>query len=68
MRQLYFHNDQPNQFFSHQRILDFFEKIFSEKITPVSRKRGKLYFIGRCFGRWKLVKRHHWHNMDAPGW
>jgi len=68
LRQPYFYNDQPNQFFSHARILDFFEKVFSEKITPVAQQKGKLYFIGRCFGRWKLVKRHHWRKIDAPGW
>ena len=68
MRQPYFYNDQPNQYFSHQRILDFFEKVFSEKITPVAQKKRRLYFIGRCFGRWKLVKRYHWHRMDASGW
>jgi hypothetical protein len=68
LRQPYFYNDQPNQFFNHQRVLDFFEKIFSEKITPVAQKKGKLHFIGRCFGRWKFVKRHHWHKMKAEGW
>jgi hypothetical protein len=68
MRQPYFYDDQPNQFFSHQRVLDFFEKVFSQPITPVARKKGRLHFIGRCFGRWKLAKRNHWHKISAPGW
>ena len=68
MCQPYLHDDRPNQFFSHERILDFFEKVFSKKIMPVARKRGKSFFFGRCFGRWKLVKRHHWHKMEADGW
>lgn len=68
MRHPYFYDDQPNQFFDRQRVLDFFEKVFSQKITPVAQKRGKLYFIGRCFGRWKIVKRYHWHKVSASGW
>ncbi|MGH7994243.1 MAG: glycosyltransferase family 10 domain-containing protein, partial [Limisphaerales bacterium] len=68
LRQPYFHNDRPNRFFDHRRVLDFFETVFSQKITPAAQKRGKLYFIGRCFGRWKLVKRHHWHKICASGW
>ena len=64
MREPYFHDDQPNQFFNHQHVLDFFEKVFSQKITPVAQKRGKSYF----FGRWKIVKRHHWHRISAAGW
>ncbi len=68
MRQPYFHHDQPNRFFDHQRILDFFEKIYTQKITPVAQRRGKFHFLRRCFGRWKIVKRHHWHKMNVPGW
>jgi hypothetical protein len=68
LRQPYFHNDRPNQFFNRQRVLDFFETVFTQRITPVSQKKGSLYFIGRCFGRWKIVKRYHWHKMSTPGW
>lgn len=69
MRHPYFHDDQPNQFFSHQRILDFFEKIFSTKITPVSQRKGKWHFLRRLlFGRWIIVKPYHWHKMEADGW
>jgi hypothetical protein len=66
--QPYFYNDQPNQFFNRQRVLDFFEKVFSQKITPVARKKGKFHFFKRCFGRWKIVKRYHEHKIIAPGW
>jgi hypothetical protein len=39
LRQPYFHNNQPNQFYDHQRLLDQFEKIFTTPITPVSARR-----------------------------
>jgi hypothetical protein len=68
LREPYFYDDRPNQFFDRARVLDFFEKIFSEKITPVARKKGRLHFVQRCFGRWKIVKRNHWHKISAPGW
>lgn len=68
LRQPYFYDDQPNQFFNHQRVLDFFEGVFSRKIVPVARKKGRFNFVERCFGRWKLVKRNHWHTVSAPGW
>lgn len=68
LRQPYFYNDTPNQYFNRQRILDFFENIFSQKITPVAQKKGRFHFIKRCFGRWTLVKRYHPHNISAAGW
>jgi hypothetical protein len=68
LRQPYFYNDTPNLYFNRQRILDFFEKIFSQKITPVAQKKGRFHFIKRCFGRWTLVKRYHPHNISAAGW
>ncbi len=64
MRQPYFYDDKPNTFFDPARTLDFFERIFSTPITPVARKRGKSYF----FGRWMLVKRHHWQPAQPPTW
>jgi len=67
LRQPYFHGDTPNQYFSRTRILDFFEKIFTQRITPVAQRRRKSFF-GKLFGRWKLVKRHHWHPMQPPTW
>jgi hypothetical protein len=68
MRQPYFHDDQPNKYFSHERMLDFFEKIFTQKITPVAQAGKKTFFFGRLFGRWKLVKRHHWHPVQPSTW
>ena len=65
LRQPYFHNDTPNLYFSRERILDFFEKIVSQKITPVAQSRRKSFFA-RLFGRWKLVKRYHWHPLQPP--
>lgn len=64
MRQPYFHDDKPNKYFSRERMLDFFEKIFFQKITPVAQAGRKAY----SFGRWKLAKRHHWHPVDPPTW
>ena len=66
LRQPYFHNDTPNLYFSHQRTLDFFEKIFTTPITPVAQAKKK--GLQRLFGRWKLVKRHHWHPLKPPTW
>ena len=68
LRQPYFHNDQPSQFFNHERVLDFFEEVFFRKITPVSRQTGGFHFLRRFLGRWKLVKRDHWHEINGPGW
>ncbi len=68
LRQPYFYNDEPNLYFNRQRILDFFEKIFSRKIAPVAQAGLKTFSFGRLFGRWKLVKRHHWHPMQPPTW
>lgn len=68
MRQPYFYDDQPNKFFSRERILDFFEKIFTTRITPVAQAGRKSFSFGRLFGRWKLAKRHHWHPMRPPTW
>jgi hypothetical protein len=64
LRQPYFYNDKPNVYFSRERILDFFEKIFSQRITPVAQRKRKSFFLGR----WILVKRHHWHPMQPPTW
>lgn len=68
VRQPYFHGDQPNIYFSRQRLFDFFEKIFTQKIAPVAQRRRKGFSIGRLFGRWTLVKRHHWHPAQPPTW
>ena len=61
LRQPYFQNNQPNVYFSHERMLDFFEKIFSEPIVPVAERKK-----GSVLGRWCMAKRHHWH--PPPDW
>jgi hypothetical protein len=68
VRQPYFHGNQPNIYFNRQRLLDFFEKIFSQKIQPVAQRRRKSFSFGRIFGRWIPVKRHHWHPVQPPTW
>jgi hypothetical protein len=42
LRQPYFHNNQPNEFYSHERLLNQFEKIFTTPIRPVSARRYPL--------------------------
>ena len=61
LRQPYFSNDEPNRFFSHKRILDFFESILATPIEPVGRRRKWFHL-----GRWRLVKRHHLRSAPAP--
>jgi alpha(1,3/1,4) fucosyltransferase len=68
LRQPYFYDDKPNLFFDRQRILDFFEKIFTTRIAPVAQTGRKTFSFGRIFGRWILAKRHHWHKMQPPTW
>lgn len=68
LRQPYFYDDKPNVYFSRERILDFFEKIFTTKIMPVAQAGRKTFSFGRLFGRWKLAKRHHWHPIKPPTW
>lgn len=52
VREPYFHGDRPNEFFDRERLLSFFEKVFTQPIEPVSRRRK--WF---SMGRWILVKR-----------
>ncbi len=68
LRQPYFYHNTPNAFFNPARTLDFFEKIFTQKITPVAQARRASFFPGKLFGRWQLVKRHHWHPLNPPTW
>lgn len=53
LRQPSFIGNRPNQAYDLDRFLDFFERVFSQKITPVSQRR-------RFFrlGRWALVKQN----------
>jgi len=62
MRQPYLPNDEPTIYFSKQRILDFFERIFTTPIKPAAQKYRSWF----SFGRWKMVKRHHWHPFPNP--
>ena len=57
LRPPYFHNNEPNQYFSRERLLNFFERIFTTAITPVSRRR-----YWNQIGRWILVKK------NKPNW
>ncbi len=68
MRQPYFHSDQPNLYFNRERILDYFEKVFAQRIVPVAQRRRNGFSFGRLLGRWKLVKRHHWHPAAPTTW
>jgi hypothetical protein len=68
MRQPYFHSDQPNLYFNRERMLDYFERVFTQKIVPVAQRRRKGFSFGRLLGRWKLVKRHHWHPAAPATW
>jgi alpha(1,3/1,4) fucosyltransferase len=60
MRQPYCLNNQPNEYFDTNRVLDFFERIFTTPIQPVSQRR-RLF----SFGRWVLVKRNKPHGPSA---
>lgn len=53
MRQPYFHQNRPNEFFSEQRVVDQFKMIFNTPITPVSTRRYPWQI-----GRWILVKKN----------
>jgi glycosyltransferase involved in cell wall biosynthesis len=57
LRQPYFHNNEPNEFFSRERLLNQFEKIFTTPITPVSTRRQPLQA-----GRWIAVKKNKPHG------
>jgi len=48
-REPYLKKDKPNEFFSHTRLLDQFDRIFNTPIIPVSTKRGSLQ-VGRWIG------------------
>jgi hypothetical protein len=58
LRQPYFHNNQPNEYYSRERLLNHFEKIFTTPIQPVSQRRRWIQI-----GRWIPVKK----NRPASG-
>jgi hypothetical protein len=53
LRQPYFHDNRPNEFFDRDRLLDQFERIFTTLIRPVGARRRLFQF-----GRWILVKKN----------
>lgn len=61
-RQPYFHQNQPNEFYSPDRLLNFFERIFSTPIQPVARRRR--FFE---FNRWLLARKNRPHAQQVPG-
>jgi len=48
-----FHQNQPPPEFCHQRILDFFDRIFTTPMEPVTQRR---WFFGLT--KWRLAKRN----------
>lgn len=56
LKEPYFINNQPNIYYDHNRIINFFENILDDGEPPISRKKSLL-----SFGRWKLTKRDHFY-------
>jgi hypothetical protein len=57
LREPYFHNDTPNEFFAAARLVKFLEVVFTNNIRPVSQRRS--WFLP---GRWTLVKQNKPHR------
>ena len=47
-----FHHNRPNKEWDHERLLDFFERVFNAPPNPVTRRRWFWPLI-----KWRLVKR-----------
>jgi alpha(1,3/1,4) fucosyltransferase len=47
LRQPYFHHNRPNEYFDTGRLLDFFDKVLTTKISPVG-------------ARWRIFQPHRW--------
>jgi hypothetical protein len=58
LRQPYFHDNKPNEFFSRERLLNQFEKIFTTPIRPVSTRRYRWQI-----GRWIPVRKN---RLNTP--
>jgi hypothetical protein len=56
MRQPCFLNNTPNEFYDKERLLSFFDRVFSAPITPVSRRRRWFQF-----NRWMLARKNRPH-------
>jgi hypothetical protein len=52
LRQPYFHDNFPNEYFNEERLLDFFEHVLHGKTRPVGSRRAFFHF-----GRWIFVKK-----------
>jgi acyl-CoA synthetase (AMP-forming)/AMP-acid ligase II len=57
LREPFFKNNQPNEYFDPNRILDFFGRIFADPTPPLAAREK------RWFGRWLLLKRNAPHRM-----
>lgn len=57
-RQPFFHQDKPNEYFDRERLLKFFERIFSTPITPNGQR---MRFFSP--GRWVMAKKYHRHTV-----
>jgi hypothetical protein len=57
LREPYFKENRPNEYFDPNRILDFFGRIFADPTPPLAAREK------RWFGRWLLVKRNRPHRM-----
>jgi hypothetical protein len=53
----YFPNNEVNEYFDENRILDFFEKILSDPAPPVSHRRRYFHL-----GRWRLARMMRYHG------
>jgi hypothetical protein len=51
LNQPYLHQKKSNEYFNRERVLAFFEHIFTSKITPLSQRP-----VWKPFGRWKLAR------------
>ena len=60
-REPYFHANQPNEFYDPDRLLDFFERIFSTPIQPVAQRRR--FFE---FNRWILARKNRPRPWQIP--
>jgi hypothetical protein len=56
LRQPFFRDNRPNEYFDRDRLLDFFTRIIEDRTPPIAARR-------RLFGRWLLTKRNPPHTM-----
>jgi hypothetical protein len=53
----YFLNNEINQYFDENRVLNFFEKVLSDPASPVSHRRRHFRL-----GRWRLARMMRYHG------